>query len=397
MSGKAAITGEAEWLKRYAGPGILALQDGRTFSGMCFGARRGVDNPVCGEVVFNTSMYGYQEILSDPSYAGQIITFTYPHIGNVGCNEQDLESSRIFAEGLIIRELSRVVSNYRSETSLPRWLEQAGIMGISGLDTRALVSHIRDNGAQMGVIACGDNLKPDELVDRAKSLSGMLGRDYVSTVSCREPYTWHELPWSHKRQGFDSLTQEQLVSRPHVIALDCGIEHNILRLLLDAGFKVTVVPAFYTEQQISAMRPDAIFLSNGPGDPAALQPIVKCVSSLLGKYPIFGICLGHQILAQAVGARTFKLKFGHRGGNHPVLISETGRVEITVQNHGFAVDADSLSKAVLPTHVNLNDRTNEGLRVLDGRAFSVQYHPEACPGPHDARHYFREFYKMVVE
>lgn len=380
---------------RFLGEGLLALADGTLFRGLCFGAKRGPDSPVIGEVVFNTSMYGYQEILSDPSYAGQIICFTYPHIGNVGCNDEDWESGRIWTEGVIVRDLSRVVSNFRAGKSLSRQLEEAGIMGICGLDTRALVRHIRDTGAQMGAIAVG-RFDPATLVDAARSAGGMSGRDYVRHVTCEEPYTWHELPW-RLRHGFGrELSEEALCARPHIVAIDCGIKYNILRLLIAGGFRVTVVPANWSADQIMALQPDAIFLSNGPGDPAALPYVVRSVSALLGKLPLFGICLGHQILAQAVGARTYKLKFGHRGGNHPVKNLHNERVEITVQNHGFCVEEKSIPREVRVSHVNLNDGTNEGIDVPELRAFSVQYHPEASPGPHDALYNFKRFFEMVV-
>ncbi|MCB0310829.1 MAG: glutamine-hydrolyzing carbamoyl-phosphate synthase small subunit [Bdellovibrionales bacterium] len=379
----------------YCGNGLLALADGKVFKGRCFGALHGSDNPICGEVVFNTSMYGYQEIMTDPSYAGQIITFTYPHIGNVGCNSEDWESSKIHARGMIVRDLSKYVSNFRAEHSLPQFLAKSNIMGFCGIDTRELVLHLRNHGSQMGVIACGDEIDADKLISTARSMGSMLGKNFVDQVTCASPYNWNELPWSLKN-GFRQLSDEELVGRPHVVAVDCGVKRNILRLLLDAGFRVTVVPASHSFQQITDLRPDAIFYSNGPGDPATLQDVVKVASQLVGRLPIFGICLGHQILAQAVEGTTFKLKFGHRGGNHPVQDISSGKVEITVQNHGFAVDGASLPKEVLMTHVNLNDQTVEGLALPDQKAFSLQYHPEASPGPHDARHHFKRFFEMVV-
>jgi len=379
---------------RFLGAGMLALADGTVFRGMCFGARRSADNPVCGEVVFNTSMYGYQEILSDPSYAGQIICFTYPHIGNVGCNDEDWESTGIQCEGLVIRDLSRVVSNFRAQKPLARQLEESGIMGICSLDTRRLVRHIRDQGAQMGAIACGD-CAADALVEKARSLGTMSGKDFVHKVSCLDPYTWNELPWSLGRKAAP-LSEESLCARPHIVAVDCGIKYNILRLLIEGGFRLTVVPAFYNVDQIMSLKPDALFLSNGPGDPAALPYIISTVRDILGKLPVFGICLGHQILARAVGGETYKLKFGHRGGNHPVKNLMTERIEITVQNHGFVVDSSGLPRDVKVSHLNLNDQTVEGLDIPDARAFSVQYHPEASPGPHDALYHFKRFFEMVV-
>ncbi len=386
-------------------PAVLALADGKIFKGFSFGARRDISNPVVGEVVFNTSMYGYQEILSDPSYAGQIMTFTYPHIGNVGCNDEDEESGVLYAEGLIIRELSKVTSNFRSKRTLSEHLALSGKMGISGIDTRELVAYLRDKGSQMGAIACGGSVSVDTLVDVAKAQGSMSGKDYVKHVSCKTPYGWNELPW---KLGMDIktgktmhdskrvLSQEQSATRPHVVAIDCGIKYNILRLLVDSGFRVSVAPATASAQEILALRPDGLFLSNGPGDPAALQYLVSTVKDLLGKVPTFGICLGHQILAQVVGGKTYKLKFGHRGGNHPVRDNTTGKVEITVQNHGFAVDEKTLPKDVNITHVNLNDNTVEGLEIPGARAFAVQYHPESSPGPHDSKYLFDRFYDSVV-
>lgn len=376
--------------------GYLAFADGTVFKGRCFGALRGAENPVTGEAVFNTSMYGYQEILTDPSYAGQIMCFTYPHIGNVGCNEEDIESSRVYTEGLVVRVAHKEPSNFRSTTSLQSYLTKSNVMGLEGIDTRQVVSHLRDHGAQMAVMAGGEGVKPDELVVRAKALGSMEGKDYVKHVACKEIYTWDKLPWTLRDGNSRKLSQEQLVSRPHVVAIDCGVKHNILRLLVDVGFRVTVVPAGTTSDEIMALRPDGIFLSNGPGDPATLGYVVKPVQQLLGKVPMFGICLGHQILGQALGGKTYKLKFGHRGGNHPVRDETTGKVEITVQNHGFAVHKDSLPKNVFISHLNLNDMTVEGLESKELRAFSVQYHPEASPGPHDSRYLFKRFHDLVM-
>jgi carbamoyl-phosphate synthase small subunit len=376
--------------------GFIALADGTIFQGTCFGALRDENNPVEGEAVFNTSMYGYQEILTDPSYAGQIMCFTYPHIGNVGCNEDDIESSKIYTEGLIVRSAHKVPSSFRSTISLPEYLAKNNVMGIEGIDTRALVTHLRNKGSQMAVMAGGAGVSADALVDRARSLGSMEGKDYVKQVACKEIYTWDYLPWSLSQGNNRKLSQEQLVSRPHVVAVDCGVKTNILRLLVDVGFRVTVVPAGTTSEQILALRPDGVFLSNGPGDPATLGYVVKPVQNLLGKIPMFGICLGHQILGQALGGKTYKLKFGHRGGNHPVRDESTGKVEITVQNHGFAVHKESLGKGALVSHLNLNDMTVEGLEAPDARAFSVQYHPEASPGPHDSRYLFERFHRLVV-
>jgi carbamoyl-phosphate synthase small subunit len=376
--------------------GYLAFADGAIFKGRCFGALRGASQPITGEAVFNTSMYGYQEILTDPSYAGQIMCFTYPHIGNVGCNEEDVESSQVFTEGLVVRAAHKAPSNFRSTTSLQSYLARNNIMGLEGIDTRVVVSHLRDNGAQMSVMAGGESVNPDELVDLAKSLGSMEGKDYVKHVACKETYTWDHLPWTLAHGNARKLSQEQLVSRPHVVAVDCGVKTNILRLLVDVGFRVTVVPAGTSSTDIMALRPDGVFLSNGPGDPATLGYVVQPAKELLGKVPMFGICLGHQILGQAFGGATYKLKFGHRGGNHPVRDETTGKVEITVQNHGFAVKKEGLSSKVKVSHINLNDNTVEGLESKGLNAFSVQYHPEASPGPHDSRYLFKRFFDLVV-
>lgn len=374
---------------------LLALADGTIFKGFAFGSVRGLSNPVIGEVVFNTSMTGYQEILTDPSYCGQIMTFTCPHIGNVGCNTEDVESSRIWVEGLIIRNLSKATSNFRAEVSLSAYLESKGIMGVCGIDTRAVVMHLRDFGAQMGAIACGGDNIADDLVDVARANKHLLGKDYVADVSCSKPYSWQQGEWI-LGQGHEKFNQQRLSTRPHVVALDCGIKQNILNLLTTCGFRVTVAPAFATAEEVLALCPDSLFLSNGPGDPAVLQSIVREVKKLVGRFPIFGICLGHQILGQVFGGETYKLKFGHRGANHPVKNLLTDTIEITSQNHGYAVDAESLPKDVTVSHLNLNDMTVEGLSIPEAKTFSVQYHPEASPGPHDARYLFRKFFEMVV-
>lgn len=374
---------------------ILALADGTIFKGKAFGAFKTAEQAVIGEVVFNTSMFGYQEILTDPSYAGQIICFTTPHIGNVGCNSEDNEGARVFVEGLIIRNESKLVSNYRASESLDFYLQKADKMGISAIDTRALVLHIRDRGAQMGALACAKDSQIEQLVAMAKAHGSMLGKDYVRHVSCKHAYDWKEGSWAHGG-GFAQYSESELEHRPLLVAIDCGLKRNILRLLLDAGFRVRVVPAGISAQEILNLGAKALFVSNGPGDPATLEYVVNPVSQLLGKIPIFGICLGHQILAQALGGKTYKLKFGHRGGNHPVKNMLSSKVEITVQNHGFAVDAKTLPDHVKVTHLNLNDQTVEGLENQELKCFSVQYHPESAPGPNDARYLFEKFYKMVV-
>jgi carbamoyl-phosphate synthase small subunit len=373
----------------------IALADGTVFPGRCVDVSTLEGEPVTGEAVFNTSLYGYQEILTDPSYAGQIMTFTYPHIGNVGCNELDIESRKIFMEGVVIRNLSLLTSNFRSEVTLEKYLQKAGVPLVFDVDTRSLVKHIRSAGAQMAALGRPVNGKADHLVDAAKSAGTMSGKDMVQFVSCEKPYVWSQLSWVPTTNSYRELSSGS-VSRPHVVAIDCGIKYNILRNLLDAGFRVTVVPATHSAEEILQINPDAVFLSNGPGDPAPLDYIVSTVSQLLGRLPIFGICLGHQILAQALGGKTYKLKFGHRGGNHPVKDLTTDKVEITVQNHGFAVDGDSLPDGVRVTHVNLNDNTVEGLVAPEKNAFSVQYHPEASSGPRDSQYLFDRFFNLVV-
>ncbi|HWP65485.1 MAG TPA: glutamine-hydrolyzing carbamoyl-phosphate synthase small subunit [Candidatus Limnocylindria bacterium] len=368
-------------------PAILALADGTVFRGRAFGAV----GEAAGELVFNTSMTGYQEILTDPSYEGQLVAMTYPQIGNVGVNRYDVEARRPFVRGFVVREYRHVPSSWRAEQPLGDYLAAHGIPGIEGIDTRALVRHLRDHGAQEAVLSTAD-LDAERLVRKAKDTPSLVGRDLVREVTCREPYDWTEGPW---RPG-GAQTLEQIVAatgkRPlRVVAYDFGIKQNILRNLVEVGCAVHVVPADTPARSVLAMRPDGVFLSNGPGDPDAVAGARENVADLLGNVPVFGICLGHQILGLALGGRTYKLKFGHHGGNQPVKDLLTDKVEITAQNHGFAVDPESLAGRAKVTHINLNDRTVEGLEVEGQPTFSVQYHPEASPGPHDAAYLFRRF------
>ena len=384
--------------------GILALEDGRVFRGQGWGA----DGERVGEIVFNTSMMGYQEILTDPSYAGQIVTMTYPLIGNYGINPDDNESRRPFAEGLIVREFSEIASNWRSTLSLDEYLKQNGIVGLAEIDTRALVRHIREKGAMR---ACLSTVETDEalLVAKAQQAPAMLGRNLVDEVTCAAPYEWPnpELDRPAMAQTFDPLhgLRERLAAfrQPgevpfRVVAFDFGIKYYILRYLEAYGCQVLVVPARTSAEEVLAIAPDGVFLSNGPGDPAALPAMVETVRGLVGRTPIFGICLGHQILALALGARSYKLKFGHRGGNQPVKNLLTGKIEITSHNHGFAIDPESFDPAQVElTHVNLNDGCLEGFRHRQLPLFSVQYHPEAGPGPHDATYLFENFITLMRE
>ncbi len=369
---------------------ILALADGKIFRGHAFGAI----GEATGEVVFNTAMTGYQEVLTDPSYKGQIVCMTYPEIGNVGVNREDVESRRVYVEGFIVKECCERPSNWRSELSLDEYLRQAGIVGIEGIDTRALVRHIRTQGAQEAVLSSAD-LNPESLVRKAKTSPGLVGIDLVEKVTCAEPYDWELSDW-HLGRGYRSMTKEEMRDAPRIVALDYGIKLNILRRLVATGFRVRVLPAHSTPDQILAENPDGVFLSNGPGDPAALPYAHKAVAGVLGKKPVFGICLGHQILGLALGGQTYKLDFGHHGANHPVMDLRTQRVEITSQNHGFAVDTDSLKGRAELSHLNLNDKTVEGMRGQGVPFFSVQYHPEASPGPHDSSYLFRRFERMVA-
>ncbi|MFO1461522.1 MAG: glutamine-hydrolyzing carbamoyl-phosphate synthase small subunit [Verrucomicrobiota bacterium] len=383
-------------------PAILALEDGTVFHGTAFGARA----TTAGEVCFNTSMTGYQEILTDPSYKGQIVTMTYPLIGNYGVNEQDVESWAPHAAGFVIRELSPVVSNWRADHSLGDYLEKHGIPGIQGIDTRALTRKLRVRGAMAGCLTT-EALSESEALARARGWGGMEGRDYVSAVTHKEAFVWDPEDSQSAEFGVtqsSGATNPRMVRQPlppadiPIVAYDFGMKYNILRRLRQQGFRIQVVPAHTPAAEVLRHKPAGVFLSNGPGDPAALGGIVREVSTLVNSgIPIFGICLGHQILGQALGGRTFKLKFGHRGGNQPVKDLETGRVEITSQNHGFAVDAASLPPEVSVNRINLNDRTVEGLRHRNRPVFCVQYHPEASPGPHDSNGLFAEFRELVQQ
>jgi len=354
---------------------ILALEDGAVFRGRSFGAA----GERYGEVVFNTSMAGYQEIITDPSYKGQIVVMTYPLIGNCGINKEDIESRRPFIEGFVVKEYSKIASNWRSKGSLGDYLRKSGILGIEGIDTRALTLHIRQAGAMKAVLSTED-LDEKKLVRKAKDSPGLVGVDLVKAVTCSKPYVW-----PHAKSG-----------KYKVVVLDCGLKYNILRELAEHKCGVVVVPANMPAGEILKMKPDGLVLSNGPGDPAAVKYVIDTAGNLIGKVPIFGICLGQQMLGLALGGKTYKLKFGHHGANHPVKDLRTGKVSITVQNHGFCVDADSLNKKEVEiTHINLNDHTPEGIRHKKLPVFSVQFHPEASAGPHDAGYLFGEFITMM--
>ena len=373
---------------------ILALEDGRTFRGKSFGARA----ECSGEVVFNTSLTGYQEIFTDPSYAGQIVVLTNPHIGNYGTTPSDAESKKPYIEGLVTREFSPVSSNWRSTQVADEYLERYGVPVISEVDTRAVVRHLRANGVMRGVIAAGESLDVDTLVAKAKAIRKMDGTDLASVVSTKAAYQWDAN--EPKNQSGDTLLTsalEQDARQLHVVAYDFGIKENILRMLTRESCRVTVVPATTPAAEVMAMAPDGVFFSNGPGDPEPLDYAVENVKQLQGKTPIFGICLGHQIFGLALGGKTYKLKFGHHGGNHPILNHQTGKVEITAQNHNYNVDPETLPTNVERTHTNLNDQTLAGLRHKTDPMFSVQYHPEASPGPHDSHYLFKDFRRMMEE
>jgi len=378
----------------------LALEDGTVYSGTSFGA----PGEVAGEVCFNTSMTGYQEIVTDPSYRGQIVTMTYPEIGNYGVNPDDLESAKPHLAGFVVRQSSRRASNFRSEEGLREYLKRWNIPGIADVDTRALVRKLRDKGAMKGVLSTID-LDDASLVNKAKNSPGLVGRDLVREVMPTQQSQWGEKLHPLMNTSFsDALvknfagTDQSLDASkdlPHVVAVDYGMKWNIPRHLAQQGCRVTVVPGTITADEILALNPRGVFLSNGPGDPEPLDYAIKTIQGVLGKVPVFGICLGHQLLSLACGAKTFKLKFGHRGANQPVMNHDTGRVEITSQNHGFAVDPDSLPADLEVTHTNLNDNTIEGVRHKTLPAFSVQYHPEASAGPHDSQYLFSQFHRMM--
>ena len=372
-------------------PAKLALEDGTVFTGVSFGASGEVD----GEVCFNTSMTGYQEILTDPSYRGQIVTMTYPEIGNYGINDEDFESLKPHLAGFVVRNYSSLASNFRSNGKLEEFLRRWNIPAISGIDTRALVRRTRQMGALRGVLSTVD-LDDDRLIAKAKASPGLVGRDLVREVMPTIPREWHDRlsPWAKLDSGVARVTSAP-ADGPHVVALDYGMKWNIARHLFDMGCRVTIVPGTATADEVLALKPDGIFLSNGPGDPEPLTYAIETIRGVLGNAPVFGICLGHQLLSLACGAQTFKLKFGHRGANQPVQNIDTGRIEITSQNHGFAVAEDSLPTSLEVTHLNLNDRTIEGIRHRKLPAFSVQYHPEASAGPHDSDYLFQKFREML--
>ena len=377
------------WRMQRERKAFLALEDGSIYRGYSIGA----PSDGVGEVVFNTGMAGYQEILSDPSYAGQFVTMTYPEIGNTGINRDDMESRGCFANGFIVHADNRA-SNWRSDESLQAWLRRRDIPGLAGIDTRALTSKLRDTGTLKGCLAVSGDLREDDAVRQAADWEGLDGQDYAARVSCGAAWRWDE-------DGRETCTWGMAESLPaadlRIVAFDFGIKWNILRSMRRSGMEVTVVPARTPAEEVLAMEPDGVFLSNGPADPAAVVYAIEAARALLGKTPLMGICLGHQILGWAVGGRTYRLKFGHHGCNHPVMDLSTGKVEITSQNHNFAVDPDSMDDSVVEiTHLNLNDQTVEGIRHRHEPMFSVQYHPEACPGPHDPYYLFARFRDLMA-
>lgn len=363
---------------------LLALEDGTLF----WGRSLGVDGETVGEVVFNTSLTGYQEILTDPSYYKQIVTLTYPHIGNVGVNTEDDESARIMAQGLIVKDCPPLMSNFRAQKTLPQYLQEQSVVAIADIDTRKLTRLLRNKGAQSGVIVAGDQIDADAAIEKAKAFSGLKGLDLAKEVTTDQPYVWTEGTWQLGLGHPDRSAQQQY----HVVAFDYGIKRNIMRMLAERGCKLTVVPAQTSAQEVLAMNPDGVFLSNGPGDPAPCDYAITAIQQILETdIPVFGICLGHQLLALASGAQTTKMKFGHHGGNHPVQDLRTGKVMITAQNHGFAVEESGLPANLVATHKSLFDGTLQGIARTDKRAFSFQGHPEASPGPHDVAPLFDQF------
>ena len=371
-------------------PAKLALANGNVFTGHAFGA----EGEVHGEVVFNTSMTGYQEILTDPSYTGQIVTRTYPLIGNYGVNAEDVESRGLFLKGFVVKELCEFPSNYRSTESLDAYLKRNQIIGLQGIDTRALVRQIRTQGAMQSILSTVD-LDDTSLLNKVRVAPGLVGRDLVQEVMPKDTCTWN-MSLSELGRPSDFVSGVDRSDGPHVVAIDYGMKWNISRYLRDIGCRVTIVPGTATATEILALNPDGVFLSNGPGDPEPLTYAIETIRGLLGKKPIFGICLGLQLLGLAFGGKTYKLRFGHRGANQPVLNRRTGKVEITSQNHGFAVDSATLPDDVEVTHINLNDQTTEGIRHKVYPAFGVQYHPEAAAGPHDSHYLFHEFLQMMM-
>ncbi len=358
---------------------LLVLEDGTVFKGKSFGA----SGETYGEVVFNTSLSGYQEILTDPSYRGQIVTMTYPLIGNYGVNLEDVEARKPFVEAFVVKECSRIASNWRSTMSLDEYLKENDIIGIEGIDTRALTKHIRLQGAMKAVISTED-LDPASLTKKAEKSEGLVGKDLIKDITCQESFEWSELKTNSKKYN--------------IVVVDCGVKYNILRKLEEQNCRVTVVSANTSAEDILKLNPDGIMISNGPGDPEGIPYVAENVKKLIGKKPIFGICMGHHMITMALGGEMYKLKFGHHGGNHPVKDLETGKIFISVQNHGFCCDIDSLGKdKVEITHINLNDNTLEGIRHKEYPLFSVQFHPEAAPGPHDTDYLFENFVKMIEE